>query len=100
MTLTFLIALISPFREARADESAMISFGSYPGSSCPYSLECVEEEFYEVRGSKLPRLGVPLRHRGGAMRGLLPIGDIPCRIRGVDLLRAVASRNAWSSREF
>jgi len=42
MTLTFLIALISPFSEARADESAMISFGSY-------SLSCLEEEFSEVR---------------------------------------------------
>jgi hypothetical protein len=38
MTLTILIALMSAFREAQADESVMISFS-------PYSPECVEGAF-------------------------------------------------------
>src|SRR5215208_4853376 len=42
MTLTILIALMSAFREAQADESVMISFG-------PYSPECLEVEFRELR---------------------------------------------------
>jgi hypothetical protein len=42
--LTILIALMSAFREARADEIVMISFGSY-------SPECVEDEFCEVRAA-------------------------------------------------
>jgi hypothetical protein len=41
MTLTILIALMSAFREAQADESVMISFS-------PYSPECVEGVFSEV----------------------------------------------------
>jgi hypothetical protein len=44
MTLTILIALMSAFSEAQADESVMISFG-------PYSAECVEDEFCEVRAA-------------------------------------------------
>src|SRR5215204_709213 len=46
MTLAFLGALISPFNEARADETSMIPFG-------PHSPECVEGEFSEVRGGTL-----------------------------------------------
>jgi hypothetical protein len=40
--LTILIALMSAFREAQADEIVMISFG-------PYSPECVEGKFCELR---------------------------------------------------
>jgi hypothetical protein len=46
MTLAVLGALISAINEAPADETSMIPFGAY-------SPECVEEEFSEVRGSKL-----------------------------------------------
>jgi hypothetical protein len=35
---------MSTFRKAQADESVMISFG-------PYSPECVEDEFCEVRAA-------------------------------------------------
>src|SRR5918999_4210774 len=42
MTLTFLVALISPFSKAWADESRMIRFD-------PYSPECVEGELCELR---------------------------------------------------
>jgi hypothetical protein len=41
MTLMILIALMSDFREAQADESVMISFARY-------SPRCVEGEFSEV----------------------------------------------------
>jgi hypothetical protein len=34
-----------------------------------YSLECVEDEFSEVRGSNLHHSGGGLGHRDGAMRG-------------------------------
>ena len=42
MTLRVLVALILAFREARSDESAMISFSHY-------SPECVEVEFCELQ---------------------------------------------------
>jgi hypothetical protein len=41
MTLAVVGALISAFREARADETSMIPFGAY-------SPECVEGEFCDV----------------------------------------------------
>jgi hypothetical protein len=37
-----------------------------------YLSECVEEEFHEIRGSKLSCAQVTLGHRGGAMRLIHP----------------------------
>jgi hypothetical protein len=51
MTLKILIAHMSAFREAQADESVMNSFA-------PYSPECVELEFSEV-----PHRPDPMRQR-------------------------------------
>ena len=54
----------------------MLSVGNQPGlldpglSPRPYSPECVEEEFHEVRGYKRLHSGGALAHRGGAVRGL------------------------------
>jgi hypothetical protein len=62
-----------------------------------YSPKCAEEEFSEVRGSKHPHPGVALGHRGGAMRGGVANWQHFSYSRGVDLLRAVATCNVWTS---
>jgi hypothetical protein len=65
MTLTILIALMSAFREAQADESVMISFG-------PYSPECVEVGRGILRSSPKVSINVPF----GALRDAY--GDVLC----------------------
>jgi hypothetical protein len=60
MTLKILIALMSAFREAQADESVMISSG-------PYSPECVEGRFCELRhdGTDLAKILTAYRWNDG-----------------------------------
>jgi hypothetical protein len=52
--------------------SAFLVFRNLPlrPSFMLYSPKCVEEKFYEVRGSKLGRLPAGLRHRTGGKRTL------------------------------
>jgi hypothetical protein len=56
-----------------------------------YSPQCVEEEFSEVRGSKVDRLRVTLGHRGGATRGFVNHGRHAGRMRGEDSWQTVAT---------
>jgi hypothetical protein len=66
----------------------------------PYSPECVEESFSEVRGSKLGRSGRGLGAWTGAERGFVARGRHAGRIRGLDSLRAVAACYVRTSRKF
>jgi hypothetical protein len=67
---------------------------------CFYSAQCVEVEFSEVHSSKLGASAWP-SPTGPALSGVAGAGSRGAgRICGVDLLQAMASRNARPSREF
>jgi hypothetical protein len=68
--------------------------------SSPYSPECVEEEFSEVRGSKLPRPDRGFGDRDAATWVSAHNRRHASHTRGVDLLRAVATCYFSTSREF